>query len=275
MKRGIPILISVFVLVFFIVMMKKSSESVAGDGRTDSSGSATGRSPIPEPSGSATGHATIPESSASSRYGERITEAGKRLGVTSDTPTPLSRAPDFPHNLNTFDGWSELSAEELKKYRVSLISRVGRWDAGKVAEFFFAADSEINEPAAKAEFRKSILGVWCSKDVENCLANMDEAMSVQEATAAKQQALEGWSQEDWLAALHYLQRHGDSVIEQKVGGENTIFFRNIIHHVSTAYGVDEAEGILSHISGPKNRAAAEDQLNLEKSVKTTTNTIAE
>ena len=171
-------------------------------------------------------------------------------------PGPESRAEDFPHNLKTFDDWGSISAAEMETYRVSLIARVGHWDAAEVEEFFFRASPEITDPAALRSFRESVLGVWCAKDVDPCLDQLVERLDAALVSGARQDALAGWAREDWLTALRFLQRTGDEVIEAQLGGDSSRFVKNLISEVARANGIVNAAEVASLLKSVNNQSAA-------------------
>jgi len=171
--------------------------------------------------------------------------------IQKSVPPIVRRAADFPHNLKTFADWGSVSSDEMSSYRVSLISRVGRWEAEEIAAWYKKAAPGITDGDALREFREAVLGVWCSKDVDGCL------LELRQDAGAKQDALAGWAQEDWVPALRFLQRDGDRSVEAQLGGDSSRFVKNLLWQVAEANGVGEAAEVASYLKTPTNRAAAE------------------
>ena len=186
----------------------------------------------------------------------------------------LARAADFPHNLKTFDDWKSLTKEELDKYRRSLISRVGRWDAEGVEAFYYRVHDQLPNDEAKSSFRETILGVWCAKDVDGCLHSIETNHAPDLAIAAKREALRGWAKEDWMTAFSFLKKHGDQTIADRLGGDSTGFIENVAYWVAREAKPGEPENMLALLTTPENKDKAQPILRprIEKEKEGTTNT---
>jgi hypothetical protein len=257
MNKIIPLLVAAAVLLFIIILMRRTPAETESDRSPKLIATSSKATPSVSPP-------LVPAPLVNSDGAPVGSPGSERVRVPS--PFLKRSAEDFPHNLDAFADWSSLSADELRIYRASLISRVGRWDAEKVSRFFFKADAQFTDPAAKTEFRNAILGVWCAKGVESCLSGLEETLPAQDAVGAKREAMAGWAREDWLTALRYLQSNGDNQIEARLGGDSTQFVATVVREVNAAHGIEEARGLLSQITQENNRAAAQEQLDALQNV---------
>ena len=169
----------------------------------------------------------------------------------------VTSAPDFPYNLKTFEEWETISTEDMESYQRSLMSRVGRWDAEEVGSFFHRVHDKLDGEETKSAFREAVLGTWCSKDVDGCLHSLEENLPPDVAIAAKRDALAGFSDQDWMTALQYLRKHGDTAIEERLGGDSTEFVGNVVNWMAREGGRAETEQLIASLEQPKNREAAE------------------
>lgn len=175
--------------------------------------------------------------------------------IVTTPPSVLTRAAEFPHQLKIFQDWQRIDAAQMTGYRRSLISRVGRWAPAEISRFYLAADQKITDPEARTVFQRAVLGSWCAKDVEHCLAALEENLSVVAAPLAKRNALAGWARQDWLAALRYLNRHGDQRIEQRLGGDSAEYAQFLVAAVMAEHGAEEARGVLAQMTTARNQQA--------------------
>ena len=183
------------------------------------------------------------------------------LGKIPPTFFEGQRAEEFPFNLKTFDDWQQFTEADLIKYRASLISRVGRWEASEIAAFFHEADPGFSERAAQQEFRSSVLGAWCAKDAEGCLASMEKTLKGDDAFAAKQAALGSWARDDWMTALRFLHRYGDEAIENRLGGDSTRYIAMLVRNVRQDNGIEEARELVNSLHSERNKVVALEELN--------------
>ncbi len=195
-----------------------------------------------------------PEMKAADRMKQALKEGDSR-----NSPA-VTRAPDFPFNLETFDDWQSLSAEDLQKYRRSMISRIGRVNASTVGDFFYRVHADMSDPEAKKSFRESILGVWCAKDVDGCLSSIEENFTGEEAFVAKRDALAGWAAEDWMTARQFLQTHGDKALEDRLGGDSSRFVGNVVAWMVKESSAGETEALVSALQQQKNIDVAQEVL---------------